>query len=255
MCNKRRHSPRIKIGISSCLLGQKVRYDGAHKHHSFLVHKLGRDFELVPVCPEVGIGMPVPRPPIHLVKSGEEIRVLDVSTHSRDYTDALYAYPEVISDKLDSLSGYILKKNSPSCGVEAVEIFPEENNQLPLGQTGSGMFVRSVRDHYPLLPMEDEDRLCDPELRQDFIRQVLVYRRWRYMSENNMKQKDLFMFHTEHQPLIMSYDRKIARELQQMIIRAGGLSLESVKLEYITTLMCLLGSRVKVRNTANGLPD
>ena len=242
---------RIKIGISSCLLGQAVRYDGGHKRNGFLINKLGRYFELVPICPEVGIGMPIPRPPIHLVKHGEEIRVLDARTHSRDYTGALYAYPDLIHKKIESLSGYILKKKSPSCGIESAEIFAEENPELPLPQKSSGMFVQSLQERFPLLPMEDEKRLCDPLERENFIQQVLVYQRWRCMSENTMKQQYLLSFHKEHQNLIMAHNPDMDRKLRHMIARAGCMSLESVKLEYITTLMRLLGKRVAIRRPVN----
>lgn len=168
--------PRIRIAISSCLLGQPVRYDGGHKYNDVIVESLGRLFDFVPFCPEVAIGMGVPRPPIQLVQSGNAVRALGVNNARLDVTDALAAYAERVVPELENVSGYILKERSPSCGMAGVSVCAESGT--PLLQ-GAGIYAATLMRLLPDLPFEEEGRLMDAALREDFIERVFAYHRRR----------------------------------------------------------------------------
>lgn len=161
-----------RVGISACLLGQEVRYDGGHKRDAFLTDSLGSYVEWVPVCPEVELGMGTPRPPIRLERHGGEIRLVMPSTGG-DYTDAMRAYAERRVDALAKLAldGYILKKGSPSCGMERVEI--HQGSGAP-ARDGRGLFAEVLMARLPELPVEEEGRLDDPLLRESFLRRVFA---------------------------------------------------------------------------------
>ena len=247
-------SARIKIGISSCLLGQRVRYDGGSKRHSYLVQKLGQYFELVAVCPEVGIGMPVPRPPIQLVKRGNEIRVLDVKTQSQDYTEALSQYPDTCEVEIEKLSGYVLKSNSPSCGLYQVNVFTEDNNQTPVARDGVGMFTTNLRSQFPLLQMEEEARLSNTVLRRNFMLKIIIYHRWQLASGEKMQPGDLKWFHSDCEYLLKLYDRSSANKLGQIASRAGTAGFELLRSDYIHELMQLLNKKVTSRKLVNICP-
>jgi uncharacterized protein YbbK (DUF523 family) len=170
-----------RIGISACLLGQEVRYDGGHKRDAFLTEVLGRHVEWVPVCPEVELGMGTPRPPIRLERRGGEIRLVMPSTGA-DYTDAMRSFAERrVSElaKLD-LDGYILKKDSPSCGVEGVKVY--EGPGSP-SLTGRGLFAAALSARLPDLPVEEEGRLGDPLLRERFVRRIFLHRSLRRLDD------------------------------------------------------------------------
>lgn len=165
-------SSRPRIGISACLLGQEVRYDGGHKRDSFLTEILGSYVEWVPVCPEVELGMGTPRPPIRLERHGGEIRLVMPSTGA-DYTDAMRKFAERRVEVLANLDldGYILKKDSPSCGLERVEV---HHGSGVVSQDGRGLFAAALMARLPDLPVEDEGRLDDPALRETFLKRVFA---------------------------------------------------------------------------------
>jgi uncharacterized protein YbbK (DUF523 family) len=164
-----------RLGISACLLGQEVRYDGGHKRDSFLTEILGPYVEWVPVCPEVELGMGTPRPPIRLERRGGAIRLVMPSTGG-DYTDAMRDYAERRVAELArlDLDGYIFKKDSPSCGLEAVKVYSAAGVPSP---DGRGLFAEVLMGRLPDLPVEEEGRLEDPRLRESFVRQVFARHR------------------------------------------------------------------------------
>ncbi len=168
--NARGKTAPIRIGISSCLLGESVRYDGGHKRDSNIIDTLGHLFEFVPICPEVAIGLGVPRAPIRLVGDLHAPRAVGVSNPALDVTDKLSAYGTRMAHELDGISGYIFKSRSPSCGMQGVEVFPS-------GATTAGLYARAFMDVQPLLPIEEEGRLADPVLRENFIERVYDFRR------------------------------------------------------------------------------
>jgi uncharacterized protein YbbK (DUF523 family) len=165
----------IRVGISACLLGQKVRYDGGHKRNDPLLDFLGTHVVWVPVCPEVEMGLGTPRPPMRLVRVKAGIRMITIETRV-DHTTTLETWAETRLDELAraTLCGYVLKKDSPSCGVQGVKVFDETGKYTSAGR---GLFAEALLRRWPQLPVEDEGRLADPRIRQDFLQRVLRYRR------------------------------------------------------------------------------
>jgi uncharacterized protein YbbK (DUF523 family) len=170
-----RRSGRPRVGISACLLGDKVRYDGSHKRDAFLVEVVGPQVEWVRVCPEVEVGMGTPRETLHLVRENGRVRMKTTET-ALDYTDAMEEWAERRVKQLagEDLSGYVLKKNSPSCGLDGVAIDDSNGRRA---DDGRGLFADVLMRRFPDLPMEDEARLSQPEIRDAFVRRVFEY--WR----------------------------------------------------------------------------
>ena len=168
---------KIRLGISTCLLGEPVRYDGGHKLDRFLTETLGQYVEYVPVCPEVESGLPVPRESMHLEGDSEAPRLVTSRT-KQDMTTRMveWAGERVIALEQEGLCGFIFKSNSPSSGMERVRVYNEKG--LPV-KSGVGIFARIFMEHFSLLPVEDEGRLHDPELRENFIERIFALKRWR----------------------------------------------------------------------------
>jgi len=160
---------RVRLGISSCLLGNEVRYDGGHKRDRFIVGTLGEYFEFVPVCPEMAIGLGVPRQPIRLRGQPDSIRVVGVDDDQLDVTGELRDYGRRMARELNDISGYVLKSKSPSCGMERVKLYADSGAPSSLGV---GQYAAALMEAYPELPLEEEGRLCDPVLRENFIERV-----------------------------------------------------------------------------------
>ena len=202
----------IRIGISSCLLGQKVRFDGGHKRDSFLTDTLGRYVEWVPVCPEVEVGMGTPRETVHLVRdvprssrTGEGVPVRMVAPGSGvDWTDRMVAYAQARVAKLAALdlSGYVLKKDSPSCGMERVKVHAP--GAMP-ERSGTGLYAAALRARMPTLPIEEEGRLCEPRLRENFVERVFAYRRLRTLFAGRWSVGQLVRFHTAHKLILLAH--------------------------------------------------
>lgn len=169
-------STRIRIGISSCLLGESVRYDGGHRHNETIVATLGKNFDLVPFCPEMAIGLGVPRAPIRLVQNTLGTRARGIADPALDVTHRLAAYAEKVAAELCNVSGYIFKAGSPSCGMQDVPVFGAGG--VPVA-AGAGIYAATLMALLPGLPVEDEGRLTDPVIRENFIERVLVYHRSR----------------------------------------------------------------------------
>ena len=167
---------RIRVGISACLLGQEVRYDGGHKHAGFLVDAFGPSVEWVTVCPEVEAGFGTPREPVQLSRDGGGIRLVTVTTR-RDLTAPMHELIDrrLAELRLEELSGYILKANSPSCGPGHVTVFDRQG--APVSESGRGLFAEALIRQFPELPVEDEGRLADPRLLEDFVKRVFDYHR------------------------------------------------------------------------------
>ena len=205
---------KIKIGISSCLLGNAVRYDGGHKWDRFLTDTLGRYVEFVPVCPEVEAGLGTPREAMRLV--GDLNRPRLVTIRSRiDHTDRMtdWADSRVRELEKEDLCGFIFKSDSPSSGLERVKVY--DPNGVPV-KKGVGLFARAFTDHFPLLPVEDEGRLHDPLLRENFIESIFIWKRWREMGAQGRGRGGLVDFHTRHKMLIMAHSPKQYQALGQV---------------------------------------
>jgi uncharacterized protein YbgA (DUF1722 family)/uncharacterized protein YbbK (DUF523 family) len=211
--------PRIRIGISACLLGQEVRYNGGHKRDAFLTDTFGRYVEWVAVCPEVELGMGTPRPPIRLERMGEEVRLVMPST-GEDYTEPMRAWSRRRAEALAGmeLDGYVLKKDSPSCGMERVKVYPEAGAP---SKDGRGLFAEALIARLPDLPVEEEGRLNDPPLRENFIARVFVHHRWREGEREGWTRAGLMRFHERHKFLLMGHNQSGMRRLGRLLGEAG----------------------------------
>ena len=211
--------PKPRIGISACLLGEEVRYNGGHKRDAFLMDTLGRYVEWVAVCPEVEVGMGTPRPPIRLERRGEEIRLIMPST-GEDYTDAMrwWAERRVAALATMDLDGYVLKKDSPSCGMERVKAYAGEGAP---SKDGQGLFAETLMVRLPDLPVEEEGRLNDPPLRENFIARVFVHHRWREGEKEGWTRASLMRFHERHKYLLMARNQNGMRRLGRLLGDSG----------------------------------
>lgn len=225
---------KIKLGISSCLLGQPVRYDGGDKYDANIHESLGRDFELISICPEMAIGLGVPRPPIQLVQVGEMIRALGVEDSSVDVTDALHAYGKAMADELASLSGYIFKARSPSCGLRDAEI---HNESGAVSGRVSGAFAYSLLNKLPLLPAENEERLLDAKRRDNFLVRIHIYHRWQQMLEQGLTVSTLGQFHDRHEALLAFYSKAAWQRMGRMLVGIDEGSVKVVSCLYMEELM------------------
>lgn len=241
---------KIKLGISSCLLGQQVRYDGGHKLDSYINGTLSDYFDFIPVCPEVAVGLPVPRSPIRLVQHGEAIRVVGVRNPVVDVTEELHRYGKETAARLSSVSGYILKKGSPSCGMERVKVYDE------LGRTigkASGAFAYSLRKVLPLLPVEEEGRLGDARLRENFIMRIFVYHRWQQMLAAGLSVTRLQQFHADHKYLVMAHNQAAYKRMGRMLAEVTADEVKVVSCLYMEELMLALQRPASRRQHVNVL--
>ncbi len=226
---------KIKLGVSACLLGQRVRYDGGHKHDRFITDTLGQYVEFCPVCPEVETGLPVPREAMRLVGDPENPRLTTIQTKV-DLTDRMqgWAAKRVVELEKEKLCGFIFKSKSPSSGMERVKVYSDRG--MP-AQTGVGIFARAFMNHFPLIPVEEEGRLHDPKLRENFIESVFVMKRWRETIENNRKIGGLVDFHTRHKLLIMSHSPGHYREMGKLVAEGKKVSIDELFSRYEKLLL------------------
>jgi uncharacterized protein YbgA (DUF1722 family)/uncharacterized protein YbbK (DUF523 family) len=216
---RRAQKEEIRIGISSCLLGNAVRYDGGHEEDALVTGALSHLMTFVPVCPEVEVGMSVPRPPIRLVRLRGEVRLVDPK-HGVDHTDAMRAWSERRVRELErlDLSGYLLKKNSPSCGMERVKV---HSSRGPGKREGVGIFAEELMRRMPLLPVEEEGRLDDPALRESFIERVFAYRRLRALfGRSRWTVGDLVRFHSAEKLLLLAHEPRAYQALGRLVAGA-----------------------------------
>lgn len=238
---------KIPVGISSCLLGQPVRYDGGHKLDSYIVATLGQYLDFKPFCPEVAIGMGTPRPTIQLVKIAGEVHSVGVKNPEVDVTEAIRGYAKQQKSAHDDLCGYILKKGSPSCGMERVKVYT--NNQPQ--QIGVGIYAEAMMRDNPLLPVEEEGRLGDPKLRENFIQRVYVLHRWKQLVAEGLNPSGLTHFHARHKLIIMSHDNYL--ELGQLLASVTKSNINEVANMYIALLMKTLKKVASRKNHVNVL--
>ncbi|MEF8792855.1 YbgA family protein [Thiohalorhabdus sp.] len=242
---------RIPVGISSCLLGEEVRFDGQHKRDAYINGTLSAYFDFIPVCPEVAIGLGVPREPIRLqADKGEPVRVVGTRNPDMDVTEDLHAYGRQMAAELPHIHGYILKKGSPSCGMERVKVYKPDGN--PLTNT-AGAYAESLMAQRPLLPVEEEGRLGDPMLRENFIERVFVHERWHREVAAEPTPAALVAFHSAHKLLLMAHDQQAYRRLGQLVAEAGSGDIEATVGTYFTELMTALRKPATRKSNANVL--
>lgn len=208
----------IRIGISRCLLGEEVRYDGGHKRDRFLTDVFGRYVEWVPICPEVEAGLGTPREAMRLVGEASRPRLVTIKT-DRDMTKPLVQFSARKLGLLEAadLSGYIFKKDSPSCGIARVRIF---NRRGMPSRNGVGLFAQAFMARFPSVPVEEEGRLCDPVLRDNFIERVFCYHRWRELARGPVTRNDIVRFHTTHKYLLLAHSREHYQQLGRLVAQA-----------------------------------
>jgi len=243
--------PRVKIGVSSCLLGQEVRFDGGHKRDRFLVGSLSQFVDYVPVCPEVAIGLGIPRRPIRLVGDSERPKAVGTDDPTLDVTARLQAFARDTVPTLGDISGYILKKDSPSCGMERVKVYSEKGGAAQ--RKGQGVFARVLMDRMPLLPVEEEGRLNDPVLKENFLMRVFVFQRWQQLVAEGLSSRALIAFHSDHKFLLMAHSQAAYQRMGRMLADLGDADLDAVALMYGTELMTALARRATRKRHANTL--
>jgi uncharacterized protein YbgA (DUF1722 family)/uncharacterized protein YbbK (DUF523 family) len=238
---------KIPIGISGCLLGQNVRYDGGHQRDSYITGTLSEYFDFQTFCPEVEIGLGTPRPAIHLIKIDNAVRCVGIKDPEMDVTDRLRSHAENQKDLHADLCGYILKKGSPSCGMERVKVYVGSQAH----KDGAGIYAQEMMRLNPLLPVEEEGRLGDAGLRENFIQRVYVLYRWKTMLAEGLTQNSLTKFHARHKLIIMSHEDY--RDLGQLLAGVTKANLAQVAEQYILQLMTALKKVASRKNHVNVL--
>jgi uncharacterized protein YbgA (DUF1722 family)/uncharacterized protein YbbK (DUF523 family) len=241
---------QIRIGVSSCLLGERLRYDGGHKHDPYITGELGRFFSLVPVCPEVGSGMMVPREAMRLEGDPAEPRLV---THDgrQDRTAELLKFAEQRVRELagEGVGGFVFKNNSPSCGLFGVKVFRE--GALP--GSGSGLFAAAVQRRFPNLPLEEEGRLKDAAVRENFVQRVFGYSRWGEFLRNGPEPGKLVEFHSRHKLVLMAHTPSLYREIGRLVAHGAGMKLDELLPRYRELFMKALGRHATVQKQVNVL--
>jgi uncharacterized protein YbgA (DUF1722 family)/uncharacterized protein YbbK (DUF523 family) len=241
----------IRIGISACLLGQEVRFDGGHKKDAFLTGVLAPHVEWVPVCPEVEVGMGTPRETLRLVRERGHTRMI-MTRSAIDYTDAMHAWSRRRVDALagEDLDGYVLKKDSPSCGMERVKVYGGDG---PGVRDGRGLFAEALLGRLPLLPVEEEGRLCDARLRENFIERVFAYRRLKDLFVSRWTTGALVRFHTAHKMSLLAHSTTAYQELGRLVAHSAELAKPELRTRYEALFMATLSLPATTRRHTNVL--
>jgi len=226
---------KISLGISTCLLGEKVRYDGGHALDRFLKETLGAYVRYVPVCPEVECGFGTPREAMRLTGDPEHPRLVTTRT-GVDHTERMEAWARARVAKLenDDLCGFIFKSNSPSSGMERVKVYDDRGVPRKIGV---GIFARIFMEHFPLLPVEEDGRLHDPTLRENFIDRIFTYKRYRESMDRTNRRGALVDFHTRHKLLLMAHSPKHLKQIGPLVAHAKELSTQELVGRYEQLLL------------------
>ena len=246
-----RSSRPIRIGISACLLGQQVRFDGGHKRDAFLTDTFGRFVEWVPVCPEIECGLGTPREAMRLVRAEPRPRLVTVKT-GQDLTAQMERFARTRARTLDAegLSGYILKKDSPSCGLERVKVYDHHGTPA---RDGRGLFAAALTGACPDLPVEEEGRLYDPGLRDNFVERVFAYWRLRGLFAARWSLGALVAFHTAHKLMVLAHAPEAYRRLGRLVAGSREMPRRELQRRYTTTFMQALAQLATTRRHTNVL--
>ncbi|HEY3346368.1 MAG TPA: DUF523 and DUF1722 domain-containing protein [Nitrospirota bacterium] len=242
---------KIRLGISTCLLGEKVRYDGGHKLDHFLVDTVGQFVEFVPVCPEAECGLGIPRESMHLEGNPDAPRLVTSHTH-QDITARMQQWCLKKLDELEGkdLCGFIFKSNSPSSGMYRVKVFQEDGHTV---KTGSGIFAGMFKDRFPLLPVEDEGRLHDPDIRENFFERVFAYKRWRELLASKWSLGSLIRFHTAHKLMVFAHSPDIYRHLGALLAEGSAADITELYRDYELLFMRALSLKATRQKQVNVL--
>ncbi|MFQ3171858.1 MAG: hypothetical protein ACI9DG_001896 [Oleispira sp.] len=242
----------IKIGISSCLMGENVRFDSGHKKNSYVTGILSDYFDFLPFCPEVSIGLGIPRETIRLVNVDDETRCVGTKTADLDVTEQLYQSADDQKSWHAELSGYILKKDSPTCGMERVKLYKGIEKGGMAEKIAIGLYAKRLMENFPYLPIEEEGRLSDAHLRENFIQRVYIYSRWQTMAREGFTLAGLQAFHAKHKYIFMSHNQTLGRTLGASLANSRQ-GIDALAFEYLASMMTLLKSNASRKNHVNTL--
>jgi len=243
--------PKIKLGVSSCLLGAKVRYDGGHKWDRFLTDTLGQYVDFVPVCPETECGLGVPREAMRLEGDPAAPRLLTIKTR-QDHTDLMLKWALGRLEELakENLSGFIFKSRSPSSGMARVKVYDAHGAPV---KRGAGIFAARFMARFPLLPVEDEGRLHDPQIRENFLERVFIFRRWQEMLAPKWTLADLVAFHTRHKLLLLAHSPRHCQLMGRLVARAKEIPAQELAARYQALLLEAVKLQATNKKQANVL--
>jgi uncharacterized protein YbgA (DUF1722 family)/uncharacterized protein YbbK (DUF523 family) len=241
----------IRVGVSACLLGERVRFDGGHKRDAFLLEDLGPYVEWVRVCPEVEIGLGTPRENIRLLRDGDDVRLV-APRSGADHTNAMktWARRQVRDLARADLCGFVLKKDSPSCGLHRVRVYSDKG--MP-ERNGRGLFAAALVEGLPLLPVEEEGRLNDLALRENFIERVFAYRRLKDLFQTRWTMGRLVAFHTAHKLQLLAHSPAVYKEMGRLVAEGGSMASAEVKRAYGRRFMEALALKATPGRNANVL--
>lgn len=228
----------IKLGVSSCVIGNKVRFDGGHKRSGFVAGHIDKFFELVPFCPEVGMGMPVPRPTIRLMEHDEVVRLVDSKDAAIDHTVSADRFFASISGDIPELDGYILAAKSPSCGMERIKVYDTDGNTLH--RKGRGVFAAQLIKTFPHLPVEEDGRLNDQGIRESFFTRVIAHNEFRCFVLHEPSLKTLVKFHSRYKFLLLAHHPELYYAMGQLVGNGKNMKLEELLFEYQCKMMSAL---------------
>jgi len=241
----------IPVGISTCLMGKEVRHDGGHKHSRYCTQVLAKHFEFRSVCPELEAGLGVPRPAIHLRQHDDGIHLVE-NKGTKDHTDAMQAFIQQVLPSLAELRGYILMAKSPSCGMERIKIHTADGAFM--NRDGRGMFADALIKAYPLMPVEEEGRLNDDLLRENFIERVFAYDDWmQNVAGEKLTKQSLLDFHKRHKFTLLAHSEKISRELGPTLSDLKSEPLARIAERYIHPFMEAMTQRVSRGSHVNAM--
>lgn len=250
-------SSGIPVGIGACLAGQAVRFNALTKRPGDALKQLATVFEFRPFCPEVAIGLGVPRAPIRLVGPAgldvapSQLRAVDSDTGSNDVTEALRAQGQLLIERHPDLCGYVLVKGSPSCGLERVKRYSVEGQVQP--SDGIGIFAQALMAADPLLPVEEDGRLNDDRLRESFVARVYTYRRWRQLLAEGLTHHKLLRFYASHKYAVMAHCVQSYRAIGRLLADAGKQPLQPLAAQVIAQIMAALKKPATRRGHTNVL--
>ena len=241
----------IRVGVSACLLGRRVRWDGGHKQDAFLVDTLGAYVEWVPVCPEVEVGLPVPRETLRLVRRGGDVRLVAPKSGA-DHTEAMRDHAARAARQLAErdLCGFVLKKDSPTCGLERVKVYGGKGAPA---REGRGLFAEALVREMPHLPVEEEGRLNDAALRENFVERLFAYRRLKSLFAKRWTIGDLVSFHAAHKLLLMAHSPAAYARLGRLVAGAKAAPRAALRAEYESRFMAALAEIATPGRHANVL--
>lgn len=243
---------KIPIGISACVFGEKVRFDGGHKLSRFIVDELAKYLTFKPVCPEVGIGMQVPRPAIRLLQlPSEEVRLVDSKNQDVDYTDKMIAFAKQKASQFDDLCGYVVCAKSPTCGMERVKLHIPNNNTIPGGSVG--IYTRELMAKMPWLPVEEDGRLNDPVLRENFVFRVFSLNDFYHSVRDQLSANAIVKFHSRYKLVLMAHNPIAYKELGSMVAHISEWDINEFYLEYRLQFMNAIKERASRKNKTNVL--